>query len=94
MQGLADEVFDNLNDKLFNAELLVITIPVGQVPSAVEKCHQWLNPHAIVTDVGSVKKQILAAMQNYSTINFVGGHPIAGSDNFGPESAKTGLFKD
>ena len=90
MQGLADEVFDYWNDKLLNAELLVIAIPVGQVPSAVKKCHQWLNPHAILTDVGSVKKPILANMQIYPTINFVGGHPIAGSENFGPESAKTG----
>lgn len=94
MQGLADEVFDDWNDELFNAELLVLAVPVGQVPSVIEKCQQWLNPHAIVTDVGSVKKPILATMRNYPSINFVGGHPIAGSENFGPENAKTGLFKD
>ena len=44
MQGLADEVFDDWNDELFNAELLVLAVPVGQVPSVIEKCQQWLNP--------------------------------------------------
>jgi prephenate dehydrogenase len=94
MRGLADQVFNDWNDKLFSVDLLVIAIPVGQVSSVVEQCHHWLNPRTIVTDVGSVKKPILVTMQNYPAINFVGGHPIAGSENFGPESAKTGLLKD
>ena len=94
MRGLADQVFNGWNDKLFSADLLVIAIPVGQVSLVVEQCHQWLNPRTIVTDVGSVKKPILVTMQNYPAINFVGGHPIAGSENFGPENAKTGLLKD
>ena len=93
-QGLADQIFNHCSDKLFSAELVVIAIPVGQMSSVVEECHQWLHPRVIVTDVGSVKKPILATMQNYPTINFVGGHPIAGSENFGPESAKTGMFKE
>ena len=50
----------------------------------------------IITDVGSVKKEVINSVKKYlpKNIDFVPGHPIAGTENSGPESGFAGLFKN
>ena len=55
-----------------------------------------IKPGAIITDVGSVKKEVINSVKKYipKNIDFVPGHPIAGTENSGPESGFAGLFKN
>ncbi len=94
--GIVDQAFPAWNHQLSQVELLVVAVPVGSLAQVIEQLIPWLSPHTIITDVGSVKKPILEFMerQNYQNIYFVAGHPISGGENFGPESAKIGLFKN
>lgn len=92
--GLVHQAFVGSNEELSKAELVILAAPVGSLPSVMEQIHPWLRPQTIVTDVGSVKSPILKILHQprYSNIRFVGGHPISGSEHFGPQSAREGLF--
>ncbi len=68
------------------AELVVVAVPVGSVPGVARAA---LERGAVVTDVGSVKSPVVAAVGHP---RFVGGHPMAGSEALGPEGARADLF--
>ena len=80
--GAADEVgFDD------ESELVVVAAPVGAIPElAIDALHRT---DAVVTDVGSTKAVICEAVDNE---RFVGGHPMAGSEQDGIAGASEGLF--
>lgn len=68
------------------AALTVVAVPVGAVPAAARRA---LSHGGVVTDVGSVKAPVVAAVDDP---RFVGGHPMAGSEALGPEGARADLF--
>lgn len=67
-------------------ELTFVAVPVGSVPRAAEAA---LDAGGVVTDVGSVKAGVAAQI---SHPNFVGGHPMAGSEAVGVDGARGDLF--
>jgi prephenate dehydrogenase len=71
-----------------DAELVVVAVPVSSLASAVNDALATC-PHATVTDVGSVKAPIAAAVRD---ARFVGGHPMAGSEQDGLKGADANLF--
>lgn len=70
-----------------SAEITFIATPVGAVPEAAAAA---LASGGIVTDVGSVKAPIVAAVDNP---RFIGGHPMAGSEQEGVDGADPDLFR-
>jgi prephenate dehydrogenase len=70
-----------------DAEVTFVATPVSAVPAAVASLH---NGGGVVTDVGSVKAPIVAAVDHP---RFVGGHPMAGSEQEGVEGADGDLFE-
>jgi prephenate dehydrogenase len=74
-----------------DAELVVVATPVraaGDVVRRVVASDGW-NPRAVITDVGGVKAALAAAIDHPF---FVGGHPMAGSEQVGIEGASGDLF--
>ncbi len=73
-----------------DADFVVVATPVRAVAEIVRRVlvDGW-NPDAVVTDVGSVKGPLVAAV---SHPRFVGGHPMAGSEQVGIEGASADLF--
>lgn len=93
--GIADQAFQEWNDKITQADLVVLAVPVGANQVVMETLHPWIRPESIVTDVGSVKTPILELMtKTYPQLTFVAGHPISGGETFGPTSARTHLFEN
>lgn len=70
------------------AELVVVAVPVSSVAAAARQALSAC-PQATVTDVGSVKAPIVAAVHDG---RFVGGHPMAGSEQDGLKGADAELF--
>jgi len=70
------------------AEIVFLAVPVSQVPEAAMKALSS-KLSAVVTDVGSVKAPIVEAVDNP---RFVGGHPMAGSEQEGVDGASGDLF--
>lgn len=71
------------------SHLVVVATPVGAIPEAVGLALRGC-PDAAVTDVGGVKASILAAVDDP---RFVGGHPMAGSEQLGLEGSSAALFE-
>ena len=78
------------------ADLVVLATPPGKMGRVAEAIIPLMKSGATLTDVGSLKGQVIDAISPHlrNDINFVPGHPIAGTENSGPESGFAELFKD
>src|SRR3990172_1951387 len=79
---------------VMDADLVVIATPVASIAGIVEKIALYLKEGAIVTDVGSVKGLIVEEAEGSlpSGSHFVGGHPIAGTEESGVGGALPSLL--
>ncbi|MBD2002774.1 MULTISPECIES: prephenate/arogenate dehydrogenase [Cyanophyceae] len=73
------------------ADVVFVCTPISAIASTVQQLIPHLSPHAIITDVGSVKKSVVEAITPLWA-NFVGGHPMAGTAESGLEAAMQNLF--
>ena len=71
------------------SDLAILAAPVGDILKLLD---QFTTGHKLVTDVGSTKAAICNKAERIG-VPFVGGHPMAGLEHSGPESASADLFK-
>jgi len=79
-----------------NADCVFLAMPVGQMTEVMRAIAPHLPAHAVVTDVGSTKGDIVAAARAHmgnALPRFVPGHPIAGAEKSGVLAARSDLFK-
>jgi prephenate dehydrogenase len=81
---------------LKDADIIIVATPVASIVHIVKQAAQFCKKDAIITDVGSVKEEIIKKIEqpNSHYINFVGGHPIAGTENTGAKAAFSTLFEN
>jgi cyclohexadieny/prephenate dehydrogenase len=93
--NIVDQVYDDLKKSVENSDLIILGVPVGSMGDIVKEFSSSIKPGAIVTDVGSVKKGIIDSILPILSkdVHFVPGHPIAGTENSGPEAGFADLFK-
>jgi len=79
-----------------DADMIVLSTPVGSFRKLAEQFVPYLKPRAVVTDTGSTKGQIINELQPLfsETNEFVGGHPMTGSERGGIEAADQYLFEN
>lgn len=87
-----DEVFSEAGPCLKEAELIILATPVESILKLLPQIQKWLSPSTLVTDVGSSKSKIVAEARRLKMKQFVGGHPIAGTEHSGMKAAMLGLF--
>ncbi len=94
--GLADGVADGPPD-LFaaKADLVILCTPSGRLATKAMSIMPSMKAGAVLTDVGSVKGHFVDALDGRvrKDIHFIPGHPIAGTENSGPESGFAELFE-
>ncbi len=92
--GAIDEYSTDFETGAANADLVVVCVPVMKVVPIIQQISRSLKPGCIVTDVGSTKSLIVrGALKVLKPDNpFIGGHPMAGSEEAGVESAEADLF--
>lgn len=78
------------------AEIIFICTPVSSIPYMLKQIAPLVSPNTIVTDTGSTKKEIVEAAQNIlgGNANFIGGHPMAGTQNSGYRASLPHLFEN
>jgi len=91
--GVLDSTSSDIDIK--EANLIIIAAPVAQTKFILKKIEPFLEADTLITDVGSTKSNImneakLALKDKFS--QFIGSHPIAGSENHGASAAKKNLF--
>ncbi|MBN8931508.1 MAG: prephenate/arogenate dehydrogenase family protein [Rhizobium pusense] len=79
-----------------DADLVIVSVPVGASESVARQIAPHLKPGAIVTDVGSTKASVIAQMAPHmpDNVHFIPGHPLAGTEKSGPDAGFAGLFRD
>lgn len=95
--GAADVCTTDLQEAVSGADLIVIASPVGVMKELAGKFLPFIKQDALVTDVGSVKRgvhQSLGAFLTGKGVDFIGSHPMAGSEKQGMEHATAALFKN
>jgi cyclohexadieny/prephenate dehydrogenase len=94
--GLGTHYVASAAEAVQDADLVIVSVPVGASGAVAEQISGNLKPGAIVTDVGSTKASVIAQMAPHmpSHAHFIPGHPLAGTEKSGPDAGFAGLFKD
>jgi prephenate dehydrogenase len=92
--GLVDKI--QTEDKaLHQADIVILAIPVNAMCQLLPAVLDAVKSTAVVIDAGSTKSLICRAVANHpKREQLVAAHPIAGTENSGPEAAFSGLFKN
>ncbi|TLX03729.1 prephenate/arogenate dehydrogenase family protein [Rhizobium sp. MHM7A] len=93
--GLGDRYTTSSADAVRDADLIIVSVPVGASESVAKEIAGNLKGGAIVTDVGSTKASVIAQMQPHmpDNVHFIPGHPLAGTEKSGPDAGFPGLFQ-
>ena len=94
--GICDSVHDSAVGAVIDADLVVLCVPVGAMEVVAAEIAPHLKAGATVTDVGSVKQAVIAAVGPHlpPSVAFIPGHPIAGTEHSGPRSGFASLFRN
>ena len=92
--GAVDKTNLQLNSAIQGARMVILATPVNAMKEIMEIIGPRLEEGATVTDTGSTKTAVMAWAEEYlpDGISFVGGHPMAGKEQSGPEAAEATLF--
>lgn len=92
--NLCDRICDTAADAVEDADLVVLCVPVGAMGPVMEEIAPKLKPGATVSDVGSVKRHVIEAVQPHipQGVHFVPAHPLAGTEHSGPEAGFAELY--
>jgi prephenate dehydrogenase len=77
---------------LADLDLIVLATPVAAIIDSIRELGRS-GVSTVVTDVGSTKRRVLEAAESSHLRNFVGGHPMAGSERGGLDAARADLFR-
>lgn len=93
--GLGDRYTPSAAEAVQDADLVIVSVPVGASESVAIQMAGHLKPGAIVTDVGSTKASVIAQMAPHLPphVHFIPGHPLAGTEKSGPDAGFADLFK-
>lgn len=93
--GIADETADKIDGRFSACDYLFLCAPVQKNDANLEAVKRILSPDCTLTDVGSVKSDIHRHIETAGlTAQFIGGHPMAGSERTGYLNSKSTLLEN
>jgi cyclohexadieny/prephenate dehydrogenase len=94
--GLGDTYEAKAADAVRDADLVIVSVPVGASGAVAEEIAPALKRGATVTDVGSTKASVIAQMAPHMPegVHFIPGHPLAGTEKSGPDAGFAELFEN
>ncbi|TPM40347.1 prephenate/arogenate dehydrogenase family protein [Mesorhizobium sp. B2-3-2] len=92
--GLGSSYTMDAKEAVRDADLVIVSVPVGSSGAVAQEIAPALKRGAIVTDVGSTKASVIAQMQPHipGGVHFIPGHPLAGTEKSGPDAGFADLF--
>jgi len=92
--GVVDRFTQDLAEGVRDADVVFLATPVLTLGPVAEQAMAHLKPGAIITDGGSVKQAVIDVIEPHlrADVQFVPGHPIAGTENSGAEAAFATLY--
>ncbi|QOF69990.1 prephenate/arogenate dehydrogenase family protein [Aminobacter sp. SR38] len=94
--GLGDSYSTDAKAAVKDADLVIVSVPVGSSEAVAVDIALALKPGAILTDVGSTKASVIAQMAPHvpAGVHFIPGHPLAGTEKSGPDAGFAELFEN
>jgi prephenate dehydrogenase len=94
--GIIDRYTTASSEGIEDADLILLSTPVGQFEGIIKAIREKIRSGAIVTDVGSVKAEVVRRLEPLMPegVSFIGTHPIAGRECSGPDAATASLFEN
>ena len=94
--ALGDSYTTDAAEAVRDADLVIVSVPVGSSGAVAEEIAPALKAGAIVTDVGSTKNSVIAQMGPHrpAGVHFIPGHPLAGTEKSGPDAGFAELFEN
>lgn len=94
--GLGDSYTTDARKAVEDADLVIISVPVGSSGDVAKEIAPALKKGAILTDVGSTKSSVIAQMSPHvpEGVHFIPGHPLAGTEKSGPDAGFAELFEN
>lgn len=84
-----------IDEKFSNVDILFVCTPVNSIYSYIEKASKFIKKDCLVTDIGSVKCEIVNKIENnFPELNFIGGHPMVGSEKIGYKFSSGCIFEN
>ena len=91
--GLCDDVADSAGAAVIDSDFVILCVPVGAMGEAATAIAEDLPADAIVSDVGSCKESVVAALTSaLPGATIIPAHPVAGTERSGPEAGFASLF--
>jgi prephenate dehydrogenase len=90
-----DQEATSLAEAVRDANLILVAAPVQAIQEIFRSLATLASPGAVITDVASTKSAVMEWARELlpTTVNFVGGHPMAGREQSGPAAADPNLFQ-
>jgi len=96
-RGLVGHVAASAAEAVTGADLVIFCVPPGAMGAAAAEVASALDPQAVVSDVGSCKvsvaKALADALPGHNPALIIPAHPVAGTENSGPDAGFAALFK-
>ena len=93
--GTIEHTDDSLIELLKVADITILSLPIPIIQKYIVEYGKYFKKGSCVTDVGSVKSAIVYDAENELSkfgVNFIGSHPMAGTENSGPDAAFSTLY--
>ena len=95
---IVDKVYtnDQLKEAIEQADLVFLCTPINEIMNLIKVVGKYVKPNTLITDVGSVKRKIveIANIHLPGECDFIGGHPMTGSEFHGVKAADPFLFEN
>ena len=94
--NIVDESSNDVQKMSKDSDLIIIASPLSSYENIITKINKNLKKGSILTDVGSVKKNIINLVEKHvpENVSWISSHPIAGTEESGPEAGFAELFKN
>ena len=95
-KNLCGNISRDIQSAVKDADLIILAIPLSSYKEVLLSAKDTLKKNAIITDTGSVKKEVNKIFENLNltNISWIGSHPIAGTEESGPSAGFKDLFKN
>ena len=94
--NIASFVFSKIEDAIKDADLIILSIPVGSMSDVAKLIAPFLKKYAVITDTGSTKQSVIKDVTPHlpNNVYFIPSHPLAGTEYSGPKSGFSTLFEN
>ena len=95
--GMLDVALEKASEEIASTDLIIIATPVAQTKKILADIYPFINEKSVITDVGSTKSDVMAVAKESlkeKFNQFIGSHPIAGSEKHGASAANSQLFEN